>query len=183
MVHVLYAASISKRNAPHGMHACGWQQSCVTDTVNQLPALIDTHPAVPYVTHAEHDSADTAVTVRTIIYTPAAAVRRGFCVAVHTLCCPVRQVKEIAGYALSLLRPGLDAAVLPADGSTRDFAEFCREILGVKDSQVGRKATASNTTPGQKDLANYAGLATCAYRSGDACGNWCSSQVEPVLLA
>jgi hypothetical protein len=46
------------------------------------------------------------------------------------------QAKEIAGYALSLLRPGVDAAVLPADSSTRDFAEFCREVLGVKDSQV-----------------------------------------------
>jgi hypothetical protein len=46
------------------------------------------------------------------------------------------QVKEIAGYALSLLRPEVDAAVLPADSSTRDFAEFCREMLGVKERQA-----------------------------------------------
>ncbi|KAF6263038.1 hypothetical protein COO60DRAFT_1672706 [Scenedesmus sp. NREL 46B-D3] len=46
------------------------------------------------------------------------------------------QVKEVAAYALSLLRPGVDAAVLPADSSTRDFADFCREVLGVKDPQL-----------------------------------------------
>jgi hypothetical protein len=46
------------------------------------------------------------------------------------------QSKEVAGYALSLLRPGVDAAVLPADSATRDFAEFCREVLGLREAQV-----------------------------------------------
>ena len=52
------------------------------------------------------------------------------------------QAMEVAAYALSLLRPGRDAAILPGDAATRDFADFCRELLGVQDHQVGDEENA-----------------------------------------
>lgn len=60
---------------------------------------------------------------------------------IRHFCCAT-QVKEVAAYALSLLSPETDCVVLPLEPSTRDFAEFCKEILSLKDAQVSCTSTA-----------------------------------------
>jgi len=68
--------------------------------------------------------------------------------------CAALQVAELAAYALPLLRPGVDCAVLPADPGTREFASWVQEVLAVQPDQV-------STWPGHKPAPDAAGDRPC----------------------